>query len=414
MSSHSKCRSCERPLVTLFLDLGLSPLSNAFLLESQLSEAEVFYPLQVYVCDACFLVQLGEVVALEKLFNNQYAYFSSYSTSWLEHAREFAINSVKRLHLNAASRVVEIASNDGYLLQYFKELGIPVLGVEPSANTAQVSLKKGIPTRIEFFGLSLAKAMADSDERADLIVANNVVAHVPDLHDFLAGFKMLLKPTGTVVWEFPHFLKLFEQRQFDTIYAEHVSYFSLSSFEQALKKHDLVTVDVEQLSTHGGSLRVYARHAGQQYVNVDAQARLKKVREDEARARLNRLETYKTFASQVASLRDETWQFFAAARKQEKRVAGYGAPAKGNTFLNFAGIRSDSLPFTVDRSVAKQGKFLPGSRIPVFSTDYLIAQKPDYIFILAWNLEKEITHDLQIARSWGAKFVTAIPSLRIL
>lgn len=409
--TQGKCRFCAAPLQHTFVDLGMSPLSNAYVSAEQANRMEPFYPLHAFVCDTCFLVQLEEFETPEQIFGD-YAYFSSYSDQWLNHARAYAQDMVKRLGLNDRSRVVEVASNDGYLLQYFKEQGIPVLGVEPAANVAAVAVGKGIPTVAKFFGTKTAMGLAEENLRADLLVGNNVLAHVPDLNDFVAGLKILLKPDGVATMEFPHLLRLMSGNQFDTIYHEHFSYFSFLTVEKIFDRHGLTLFDVDELPTHGGSLRIYATHAGNNTKPVTASVAMLKQREREAG--LERLKTYSGFAEQVRETKRQLLEFLIAAKRAEKTVVGYGAPAKGNTLLNYCGIRSDFIDYTVDRSPHKQGKFLPGTHIPIHHPDKIRETRPDYLLILPWNIKDEVMEQMACIRQWGGKFVVPIPRVEVL
>jgi hypothetical protein len=372
---------------------------------------EPFYPLHVYVCSDCFLVQLEEFVPPEEIFS-EYAYFSSYSDSWLAHARSYVDLVTKRFGLSAKSFVVELASNDGYLLQYFVEKGIPVLGIEPAANVAAAAVSKGVPTLVKFFGVQTAKGLVAGGQRADLIAANNVLAQVPDLNDFVGGMKILLKSNGIATVEFPHLVRLIEENQFDTIYHEHFSYFSFGTVERIFAAHGLTLFDVEEIPTHGGSLRIYARHAddGPKAVS-DAVVRLK-VRETEFG--LGHLDRYLSFAEKVKETKRKLLEFLIQAKREGKRIAGYGAPGKGNTLLNYCGIRTDFLDFTVDRNPYKQGKFLPGTHIPIHSPEKIRQERPDYVMILPWNFREEVVRQLHYIRAWGGKFVVPIPKVTIL
>jgi SAM-dependent methyltransferase len=389
----------------------MSPLSNAYLTAESLQKAESFYPLHSYVCNECFLVQLPEFESPEHIFSD-YAYFSSYSDSWLNHASRYADAMVERFGLDASCRVIEIASNDGYLLQYFKNKAIPVLGVEPAANVAAVAEGKGIPTRTAFFGVATATQLATEGIQADLLLGNNVLAHVPDLNDFVAGMKIILKPGGVITMEFPHLLRLMRENQFDTIYHEHFSYFSFTTVEKVFDRHGLTLFDVEELPTHGGSLRIYARHAGDLAKTVEQ--RVTGLRERETRAGLSTIAAYASFAEQVRETKRALLEFLIAARRQGKQVVGYGAPAKGNTLLNYCGIRQDFLDYTVDRSPHKQGRFLPGTHIPVYAPEKIEETRPDYVLILPWNLKDEIAGQMAHVRGWGGKFVIPIPRVEVL
>lgn len=404
------CRFCRQTLSETFVDLGMSPLSNSFISASQVNGMERFYPLHAYVCGSCFLVQLAEFVTPEKIFS-EYAYFSSFSDSWLRHCDEYAEAMVKRWALGQHSLVVEIASNDGYLLQYFKKLCVPVLGIEPAGNVAQAAISKGIATEVAFFGEKKGRDLAARGKSADLIAANNVLAHVPDINDFVKGLKSALKPSGCITVEFPHLLQLIRRNQFDTIYHEHFSYLSLSFVRALFAAHGLTAFDVEELSTHGGSLRAYACHDDDDgKTTSDA---VEAVLDSERRAGLSDLGTYRKFAEQVIQTKCELLKFFLDARSRAKKVVGYGAPAKGNTLLNYCGIGRELLPFTVDRSPHKQGFFLPGTHIPIRSPGAIFEEKPDYVLILPWNLRSEITAQMSGIREWGGKFVVPIPHLEI-
>ena len=405
----STCRFCSTPLTRTFCDLGMSPLSNSYIAADELQATEPFYPLHAYVCSECFLVQLDEFESPQEIFSD-YAYFSSFSDSWLEHSKNYTLLMQSRLGLDASSQVVEIGSNDGYLLQYFVDAGIPVLGVEPAANVAAVAMDKGIPTIVKFFGTETAKEMADADQQADLVLGNNVLAHVPDINDFVAGMAIVLKPDGVITMEFPHLMQLIRNNQFDTIYHEHFSYLSLLSAEQIFAKQGLQVFDVEELATHGGSLRIYARLADNEPVSDNIIA----LRETEADAGLSNLDTYAAFGEKVQETKRRLLEFLIAAKRDGKRVAAYGAPAKGNTLLNYCGVRQDLVDFTVDRSPAKQDRFLPGTHIPVYAPEKLSDAKPDYVLILPWNIKDEIMDKMHHIRDWGGKFVIPIPVVEVL
>jgi SAM-dependent methyltransferase len=389
----------------------MSPLCESFLPAEKLNQMEPFYPLHVWVCEECFLVQVEEFVSPGEIFT-EYAYFSSYADSWVEHMRRYAEMISDRLSLGQRSFVVEVASNDGYLLQHFVKKQIPVLGIEPAANVAQVAIDKGIPTRVAFFGESLARELAADGKQADLICGANVLAQVPRPNDFVKGLKLLLKPNGVVTIEFPHLMKLMAENQFDTIYHEHFSYFSFLSAENLFRRQGLVLFDVEEIPTHGGSLRIYARHAedGSRPITERAQ----RLRQREVEAGLLRLETYAGFGEQVKETKRKLLEFLIAAKRAGKRVAGYGAPGKGNTLLNYCGVGTDFIDFTVDRSPYKQGKFLPGTHIPIFAPDKLREVRPDYVLILPWNVKDEIVQQMSDVRSWGGQFVVPIPEVRVL
>ena len=405
------CRFCGSPLRHTFADLGMSPLCESYVSVEQVNEMEPFYPLHVYVCEKCFLVQLQEYVSVEAIFSD-YAYFSSYSDSWLQHASNYVDQMVERFSFTGDSYVVELASNDGYLLQYFVAKGVPVLGVEPAANVAQVAIEKGVPTLIKFFGVQTAREMVAQGEKADLILANNALAQVPDVNDFVAGMKVLLAPNGVVTVEFPHLMRLMEENQFDTIYHEHFSYFSFLTSEMIFAAHGLTVFDVEELGTHGGSLRIYARHA--EDTSKPVGARVTELRSREIDAGFTRLEHYSSFGEKVKETKRKLLEFLIQVRREGKTVAGYGAPGKGNTLLNYCGIRTDFLDYTVDRNPYKQGKFLPGTHIPILHPDRIRETKPDYVLILPWNLRAEIRQQLSYVREWGGKLVVPIPEVEVL
>jgi 2-polyprenyl-3-methyl-5-hydroxy-6-metoxy-1,4-benzoquinol methylase len=404
------CRFCATPLRHEFADLGQSPLSNRFLRADQLGDMEPFYPLTVYVCDRCFLVQLPAVETPEHIFSD-YAYFSSYSDTWLAHARAYCESMTTRFGLGAGTPVVEIASNDGYLLQYFLAAGVPVLGVEPAANVAEVARQKGIETVVRFLGVATARELVAQGRSARLLLGNNVLAHVPDLNDFVAGLAILLDPEGVITMEFPHLMRLMQSNQFDTIYHEHFSYFSLLAAARIFAAHGLAIVDVEELPTHGGSLRIYARHAGRAGQPGPAVAHLEAVERDFG---LERLETYARFSEQVRDTKRALLAFLIGVKGAGHSVAAYGAPAKGNTLLNYCGIRTDFVDYTVDRSPHKQGLFLPGTHIPIHAPDRLRETRPDYVIILPWNLKDEIVGQMAEVRGWGGRFVVPIPRVEVL
>ncbi|MBK5567269.1 class I SAM-dependent methyltransferase [Ensifer sp. SSB1] len=406
------CRFCSTPLETVFADLGSTPWSNSFLEPTEEALArERAFPLKAMVCSECLLVQTTETVPADEIFTDGYAYLSSFSTSWLEHARRYADTMTERFGLNSTSQVVEIASNDGYLLQYFVAKGVPVLGVEPAANAARIAEDRKVPTEVAFFGRETATALVDRGIRADLTAANNVLAHVPDIADFVGGFAILLKPDGVATFEFPHLLRLIEGVQFDTIYHEHYSYLSLAAVERIFESSGLKVFDVEELGTHGGSLRVFAQLASGTRETTEA---LAAVREKEAAAGLTRMETYAAFDDRIAAVCKGFQAFLARARAEGKTVAAYGAAAKGNTFLNVCGVKPGEIAFAVDRNDLKQGKLLPGTHIPVHAPAHLQVAKPDYLVILPWNLTDEIVADNAAIRAWGGQFVVAIPETRIL
>ena len=405
------CRLCGAGLRHTFADLGMSPPCEAYVPEDQLACAETFHPLRVFVCEHCLLVQLPEHVSPRDVFT-EYAYFSSYSDSWLAHAQAYAGSMVQRFELGPQSLVVELASNDGYLLQYFKARGIPVLGVEPAANVARVAIDKGIPARVEFFSRECAAAMVGDGIRADLIVANNVFAHVPDVRGFTAGMKLLLKPRGVITIEVPHLVRLVQGNQFDTIYHEHYSYWSFMAAVRMLADFGLTVFDVEELSTHGGSMRIYARHA--EDLSLPVGERVGELLRREEQAGFTRLDTYFAFDERVKRTKRGILSFLLEAKAAGKTIAGYGAPGKGNTLLNYCGIRTDFLDYTVDRNPYKHGRFLPGTHIPIFPPEKIRETRPDYVFILPWNLRNEISAQLAYIREWGGKFVVPIPEVEVL
>jgi len=405
------CRFCKTPLTHTFLDLGDQPLANAYLTPEQLGTGhERAYPLHARVCDACFLVQVDDPVAASEIFDAGYAYFSSYSESWVAHAKRYAQAMKARFGLGPQSLVMEIASNDGYLLQHFRAMGVPVLGIEPAANTAEVARSIGVATEVMFFNAANAKALAARGVAADLIAANNVLAHVPDIGDFAAGFPHVLKPEGVLTFEFPHLLRLIELAQFDTIYHEHYSYLSALAVERVLASAGLRAFDVEQLPTHGGSLRLYCAHAASTHAETEA---LRALRTQEAAAGLDRIAGYEGFAPRVAAVRDGFLAFLAKAKAEGKTVAAYGAAAKGNTFLNYAGATSRDIVCAFDANPHKQGRFLPGSHVPILAPEMIPKVKPDYLLILPWNLKDEIMSQQACVRDWGGVFVTASPEVTV-
>jgi len=410
MQKRPSCRFCSTNLNHTLVDLGMSPLCESFLKADQLNQMEPFYPLHVYVCEKCFLVQLEEYVSPESIFS-EYAYFSSYSDSWLQHAKRYTDAIMDRFGINASSHVVELASNDGYLLQYFVKRGVPVLGIEPAQNIAQTAVEKGVPTLARFFGEKLAFELAETGKKADLLIGNNVLAQVPDLNDFVKGMKILLKPGGIITMEFPHVMKLIEENQFDTIYHEHFSYFSLYTVEKIFSFHGMKIFDVDELSTHGGSLRIYAAHH-----DDDAKPIGKRV--DDLRARemaggIANLDYYISFGEKVKQTKRGILGVLIALKKEGKSICGYGAPGKGNTLLNYCGIRSDFLDFTCDRNPYKHGRFTPGTRIPIYPPEKIQEVRPDYLFILPWNLKDEIMKQMSFIRDWGGKFIVPIPEVKI-
>jgi hypothetical protein len=407
-----RCRFCKTELEHVFIDLVNSPASNSFLTAEELNEPEVFYPLKVYTCHKCFLVQIDEYKKSDKIFDNKYVYFSSYSKSWLKHAQEYTEMMTRRFGLNAQSRVVEIASNDGYLLQYFKEKNIPVLGIEPTANTAEVSKSKGIETVIDFFGVALAKGLASKNVYADVLLGNNVLAHVPDIIDFVSGMKILLKKGGVITMEFPHLLQLVANNQFDTIYHEHFSYLSFTTVSTIFESQGLEMFDVDELPTHGGSLRIYAKHKEDD--SKKAGGNVQRLLRKEKEAGITDVKYYSNFSDKAMKVKLDLLTFLSEQRRNGKKVVGYGAAAKGNTLLNYCGVKKDMISFVVDASPHKQNKFLPASHIPVVNEERLKNEKPDYVIILPWNLRDEITSQLDYIKEWGGRFVIPIPALEII
>jgi SAM-dependent methyltransferase len=420
-----RCRFCGAPLSRTFVDLGLSPLANSYVEPDALDAPETFHPLKAYVCEGCFLVQLPPAARPDEIFSD-YAYFSSVSTSWVEHARRYAEAAAERFGLGADSLVLEIASNDGYLLRHFRRRGVPVLGIEPAGNVARAAEAAGIPTRNEFFGAALARELAAEGVRPDLVVGNNVLAHVPELNDFVAGIATVLAEDGLATFEFPHLLRLIDELQFDTIYHEHFSYFSLLTVSKVFAAHGLELFDVEEIPTHGGSLRIYSRHARPRASGAARAVRSRRVAEDaEARDRVETLlrrerearlldpTTYDAFGEKVRGVKHDLLRFLLGTRERGERVVGYGAPAKGNTLLNYCGIGPDLLEVTADLSPHKQGRYLPGTRIPIVTPDRLRELRPDYVLILPWNLKDEITEQMADVRDWGGRFVVAIPEVTV-
>jgi 2-polyprenyl-3-methyl-5-hydroxy-6-metoxy-1,4-benzoquinol methylase len=409
-SAIAVCRHCAAPLTHTFVDLGMSPLCESFLKAEQLNEMEPFYPLHVWICGQCLLVQLQEYVQPANIFND-YAYFSSFSDSWLAHAKKYASTMIDRLGLTGESQVVEVASNDGYLLQYFVERGIPALGIEPAANVAEAAVKRGVSTVVRFFGRDTARALAADGIRPDLLLGNNVLAHVPDINDFVGGMKILLAPRGVITMEFPHLLRLIENNQYDTIYHEHFSYLSILAVERIFRAHGLELFDVEELPTHGGSLRIFARHAERTEPAVtDAIHRL---RDMEVAAGLHRIESYTNFGEAVMASKRSLLEFLIRARNAGRKVVAYGAPGKGNTLLNYCGIRTDFVEYAVDRNPYKHGRYTPGTHIPIFAPERIAETRPDYVLILPWNLKDEIIAQLSYIREWGGRFVIPIPQVHI-
>ena len=409
-TTKTACRFCGAGMSKTFVDLGMSPLCETYPSVDQLNSGEVYYPLHVYVCDKCWLVQLEEYESAENIFSD-YAYFASFSDSWLKHCEKYCGDMQARFGLNAQSFVAEVASNDGYLLQYFVKKGIPVLGIEPAANVAKAAVEKGVPTLVRFFGTEVANELVSEGRTADLVLGNNVLAQVPDLNDFVEGLKILLNPEGVLTLEFPHLLRLIELNEFDTIYHEHFSYFSLISTIKILEAHGLRVFDVEELKSHGGSLRVFACHAGSQTHALEQ--RVQKVLTDEVNAGLDSIEGYEGFARQVKEVKFQLVEFLIGAAKENKTVAGYGAPGKSATLLHYCGIGKDLIEYTVDRSPHKQGRHLPGTRIPIFHPDRIRETRPDYVVILPWNLKDEIMQQMSFIREWGGRFVVPIPNVAV-
>ena len=409
-ASSPACRFCRAPLTRSFADLGMSPLANAYVKPERARAMEPFYPLHAYVCGRCLLVQLEEFESPQQIFGD-YSYFSSYSASWLKHAERYTATMIERFGVDKDWQVVEIASNDGYLLQYFKRQGVPVLGVEPAANVAKVAVDAGIPTVVKFFGTRTAGELTAAGQKADLLIGNNVLAHVPDLNDFVQGLKLALKERGIITMEFPHLLRLIQENQFDTIYHEHFSYFSFLTVEKVFAAHGLTLFDVEELPTHGGSLRIYGRHRDDDSRPVAD--RVDALRQKETQAGLADMTVYARFAEQVRETKRKLLMFLIEAKRQGKRVVGYGAAAKGNTLLNYCGVRSDFLDYVVDLSPHKQGHFLPGTRLPIHAPDQIRTTQPDYVLILPWNLKQEIQQQMAYVREWGGKFVVPIPEVQV-
>ncbi len=404
------CRFCKTHLTNVFIDLNNSPASNSFLTGDQLNEPEIFYPLKVFICDKCYLVQVDEYKKSDAIFSNDYVYFSSFSTSWLAHAKRYVDMMAERFGYNENSLVIELASNDGYLLQYFKERNIPVMGIEPTANTAEVAIEKGIKTVVEFFTAELADRFAnDWNVKADLLLGNNVLAHVPDIVDFVLGMKLILKEDGVITMEFPHLMQLVDNNQFDTIYHEHFSYLSLYTVKQIFESQGLEIFDVDELSTHGGSIRIYAKHIEDNSKPISEKVDL--LLQKEIDKGLNTLEYYNNFQQKVLKVKLDLTDFLIEQKRENKKVVAYGAAAKGNTLLNYCGIKSDLIHFVIDANPHKQNKYLPASHIPVLNEEQLKIAKPDYVIILPWNLKTEITDQLSYIREWGGKFVVAIPEL---
>jgi SAM-dependent methyltransferase len=411
LAEHS-CRFCGSQDLHSFVDLGMSPLCESFVKREDLNRLEAFYPLHAFVCADCFLVQVPTLVSGEEIFGGEYAYFSSYSDSWLRHAAAYVDMITNRLDLNEQSQVIEVASNDGYLLKNFVAKGIPALGIEPADNVAAVAIENGVPSLVRFFGVETARDLVAEGRQADLLLGNNVLAHVPDVNDFVGGFKILLREGGVLTNEFPHLMCLIEQNQFDTIYQEHYCYYSLLTAMAIYEKHGLTIFDVEELPTHGGSLRIYSRHT--EDASKPVTQAVKDLIERELDAGYGKLKTYLDFAPKVEETKRKLLEFLIQAKREGKTVVGYGAPGKGNTLLNYCGVRQDFIDYTVDRNPYKQGKFLPGSRIPVFAPERLAETRPDYVLILPWNLKDEIVEQLAYTREWGCQLVVPIPELTIL
>ena len=407
-----QCRYCNTKLTHQFIDLINSPASNSFLSKEQLNEPETYYPLKVYTCHQCFLVQVDEYKKSAAIFDSNYVYFSSYSTSWLQHAAAYTQMMIKRFGYNSSSLVIEVASNDGYLLQYFHKNNIPVLGIEPTANTAAVAKEKGIESVVDFFGVALAKQLVAQHKKADLLLGNNVLAHVPDIMDFVAGIKIILKDEGVVTMEFPHLMQLVDNNQFDTIYHEHFSYLSFNTVQQIFAVQGLQMFDVEEILTHGGSLRIFAKHAADisKTISPNVAALLQK----ELDKGMNTMAYYDGFQQKAFTVKLQVLDFLITQKKAGKMVAAYGAAAKGNTLLNYCGVKADLIDFVVDANPHKQNKFMPSSHIPVMNEDYLKVAKPDFVIILPWNLKEEITQQLAYIQEWGGKFVVPIPTLQII
>ena len=407
----AKCRFCSQPLRTSFADLGMSPFANSYVPVAQIDRAEKFYPLHAWVCESCLLVQLESFEPPDAIFGD-YLYFSSFSDSWLRHAKSYTEQMIQRFGFGPSHQVIELASNDGYLLQYFKSAGIPVLGVEPAANVARVAAEKhGIESIVKFFGVDTAREMKAAGRTADLLLGNNVLAHVPDLNDFVSGMAIVLKESGLITMEFPHLLQLMTHNQFDTIYHEHFSYFSFTTVEKVFARHGITLFDVEELPSHGGSLRIFGRHSANAAHPVTP--RVAALKQKEAEAGLLGMEAYRKFAEQVRETKRKLLSFLIEAKRSGKRIVGYGAPAKGNTLLNFCGVYTDFIDYTVDRSPHKQNHLLPGTRIPIHGPEKIVETKPDYVLILPWNLKDEISRQMAHIREWGGKFVVPIPEVQI-
>ncbi len=406
------CRFCKAPLEHVFIDLNNSPASNSFLIKDQLNGPEIFYPLKVYTCTNCFLVQIDEYKKSDAIFNNDYVYFSSYSTGWLKHSKSYVEKMIERFGYNSSSFVSEIASNDGYLLQYFKEQNIPVLGIEPTGNTAEVARNKGIETIVDFFSVRLAKELATGGRKADLLLGNNVLAHVPDIVDFVKGMKIFLEDTGVITMEFPHLLQLINNNQFDTIYHEHFSYLSFYTVKKIFESVGLKLFDVEEITTHGGSLRIYATHDGN--IGHEVGSNVQSLLDKEMSFGIDKIEYYEGFQQKALRSKIGLLEFLISQKNKKKKVIAYGAAAKGNTLLNYCGIKNDLIDFVVDANPHKQNKFLPASHIPVFDENEIKKTKPDFVLILPWNLKSEITSQLSYIKEWDGKFVIPIPEIEII
>ena len=406
------CRICDKSLQHVFVDLGMSPIANDYVAADKANAMEPFYPLRVYVCDSCWLVQLPAAQSADNIFREDYAYFSSMSRSWLTHAKSYVDKVIDRFGIGTDHSVVEIASNDGYLLQYFHERQVPVLGIEPCGNVAEAAEKIGVPSIVEFFGVDLATKLVAERTKPDLVIGNNVLAHVPDLKDFVGGLKILLADDGVITMEFPHLQRLIDSNQFDTIYHEHFSYFSFIAVLNVFDLHGLKIFDVEELPTHGGSLRIYGCHADDD--SKATTAAVTELRERETTAGFDDLAIYKGFEDKVERTKRELLKFLISAKEEGKTVVGYGAPAKGNTLLNYCGVRSDLLQYTVDMAPSKQNTLLPGVRIPVHKPDHIMKTKPDYVLILPWNIKDEIMNSMSEVREWGGRFLVPIPEVQLL
>ncbi|MBI3881247.1 MAG: class I SAM-dependent methyltransferase [Verrucomicrobia bacterium] len=412
--TQAQCRFCAAPLSVVLCDLGMSPMANGYVPMDKPNSAEKIYPLKVWVCDQCLLAQLEEFETPDAIFS-YYSYFSSVSTSWVEHARRYCEMMTARFGFNAASQVIEIASNDGYLLQHFKAKGIPVLGVEPAANCAEVAWKeRGIPAVVKFFGVQTAKELVADGKAPDLLLGNNVMAHVPDINDFAGGLKVALKPAGVITFEFPHLLRLIDENQFDTIYHEHFSYLSFLAVEKLFAHHGLTLFDVEELPTHGGSLRIFARHTENSAPLTAITPRVAAMRKKEEDFGLTKMSTYAAFGEKVKATKRKLLKFLIEAKDAGKKVVCYGAAAKGVTLVNYCGVRDDLVDYVVDKSTHKQNHFMPGVRIPIYAPEKIFETRPDYVLILPWNLKKEISEQMAKVREWGGKFVVPIPEVKVL